>query len=719
MNFDTEALALVQEGFAVFPVHGVNRFGICTCGNTLCKAVGKHPRFKDWQHSAGHCTEEDIARWHALYPNSNIGIVTNDLIVIDIDDTSCALAQELLPLLPATRSARTGRDCGMHWYYKTAVPHSLTVHALGGVDIRARGGFVVAPPSKHKSGNTYEWINREDSIAILSEDLVAFLTSKIKARKFLAIAPGAGESLVPKGQRHDYMRQEIFKRVVGGGMQRGEIDAVVQKYLVAQVEDGDDMSPKELDVLITGAYQKKDAFRVDDLTESGVAEKFVQYWQENLVYLESGQWYMHEGGTWKLINRPEVLFRPVRQIVYDVNLERIKGQDDGDTKNVNKFWGSSGTYRFAEAVVKFSTPALTVLVNDFATPDDTLPFKNGLFDLVTREFRPFRPGDHVVSTLNCDYDPRAVCPKWEQTLQYITGGDPQILRYHQQVFGYLCSTRTMRGVFFLVGAKSTGKTTLITTLAQILGERYAGTAQLGLLHETRSFSEDEDSARQSVALVGRRFVFMDETKKGAIVDPAKFKRIASRDAMLTARHLRQDAFQFQNKCKVVVLSNNQPAIDVEDDAAWDRVQYLPFLVSITKADRREGFKDELLKESAGIMQWCIGGFRDYNKHGFVIPGKIEEQVQEWQLDDNPLAQFVEEQCSIDPSNRTTMQILWERYNSWRVTAGYDTQEGRMKSAGMFAKALSRLLGDKITSTKSNGKRRVEGIQLKTRQINFN
>lgn len=37
------AQAYAGAGFAIFPVHGIMEGGHCTCGNSECKSIGKHP----------------------------------------------------------------------------------------------------------------------------------------------------------------------------------------------------------------------------------------------------------------------------------------------------------------------------------------------------------------------------------------------------------------------------------------------------------------------------------------------------------------------------------------------------------------------------------------------------------------------------------------------------------------------------------------------------
>jgi hypothetical protein len=144
---------LTAHGFRVFPLHHADAFGACSCGKPVCK-IAKHPRISGWQTKATTKSSQ-IEKWWRLWPEANIGLVTGDgLIVVDLDGPEAeAYAEERG--LPSTASVKTSR--GWHLYYAGDGPCRVGIGP--GVDVRGNGGYVVAPPSVHKTGAEYTWIN--------------------------------------------------------------------------------------------------------------------------------------------------------------------------------------------------------------------------------------------------------------------------------------------------------------------------------------------------------------------------------------------------------------------------------------------------------------------------------------------------------------------------------------------------------------------------------
>jgi hypothetical protein len=159
------ALALASRGWAVFPLH-TPRGGGCSCGRPGCEDTGKHPRTRNGLKDAT-TDPEAIARWWGMWPDANIGVRTGQesgIVVLDIDprhggDDALHELEQAHGALPRTVESLTGSG-GRHIYFKhpdRAIPNSVGKLAPG-LDVRADGGYVIAPPSVHANGRAYCWL---------------------------------------------------------------------------------------------------------------------------------------------------------------------------------------------------------------------------------------------------------------------------------------------------------------------------------------------------------------------------------------------------------------------------------------------------------------------------------------------------------------------------------------------------------------------------------
>ena len=157
------ALAYAERGWPVFPVHTPQSDGSCSCRRP-CNRIGKHPRISQGRNGA--TTDPDtIARWWNVWPDANIGIATGQesrLVVVDVDeDGEASLTGHPLP---DTVEQITGSG-GRHLIYQrpdTDNRMRTKVRILYGIDSRADGGYIVAPPSMHESGRAYQWEGSSD-----------------------------------------------------------------------------------------------------------------------------------------------------------------------------------------------------------------------------------------------------------------------------------------------------------------------------------------------------------------------------------------------------------------------------------------------------------------------------------------------------------------------------------------------------------------------------
>ncbi len=144
-----------SRGYKTLSLHGI-RNGRCTCLKEACGSPGKHPSSK---HGVKDASVNNIELADNHY--QNIGIATGGgFFVVDIDPDkgggdSLSDLEDQYGKLPNTVEAITGGN-GRHLYFRTPVGTTIgnRVGMMSGIDIRGDGGYVVAPPRNHISGNS-------------------------------------------------------------------------------------------------------------------------------------------------------------------------------------------------------------------------------------------------------------------------------------------------------------------------------------------------------------------------------------------------------------------------------------------------------------------------------------------------------------------------------------------------------------------------------------
>jgi hypothetical protein len=251
MTTAESALDYESRGFSVVPVHTALPDGKCTCGRPGCKSPGKHPRGAWKNYQKARISIGDIEK--AFKNGGNVGIVTgpiSGIAVLDIDGVEGleALTKAGFPFdsLPITPAVKTGGG-GIHLYYK--YPDKGEVKTASGVldhvDVRGAGGFVVAPPSSHASGEMYEWVAGRslDDVPMAEFDFNSLLPDPVEKKKrkswYDAILPG-----VSKGDRNS-----AATRLAGRYLARGLTPDEVTNSLIGWNLNND--PPMTLDELNT------------------------------------------------------------------------------------------------------------------------------------------------------------------------------------------------------------------------------------------------------------------------------------------------------------------------------------------------------------------------------------------------------------------------------------------------------------------------------------
>ncbi|TYL72063.1 bifunctional DNA primase/polymerase [Bradyrhizobium cytisi] len=229
------ALDYAAQGLPVFPI--VPR--------------GKTPAVARGFHAA--TTNPATIRRFWTDPDRNIGIPTgapSGLWVLDIDGDKGEASLHSLEAkhgpMPKTRVVFTKRGRHVWFAYPGAIPSSAG--RIGdALDIRADGGYVVAPPSIHQSGHIYAFEDSRTPLAAAPVWLI--VAARIKPMQSMSEAPiavtrpfGSANSraygqaalrdeiailaATPRGSRNDALNRaafNLFRLVAGGELTEGEV----------------------------------------------------------------------------------------------------------------------------------------------------------------------------------------------------------------------------------------------------------------------------------------------------------------------------------------------------------------------------------------------------------------------------------------------------------------------------------------------------------------
>jgi len=215
------ALQYAAKGWPVLPLHRMVG-DECSCGKSDCSSPGKHPVGHLVPNGLANATrdERQIVSWWQNRP-WNIGIATGSssgVVVVDVDDHAGGMdsLRELearYGKLTHTLHAYTGGG-GLHLFF--AHPGHPVANSAGkiatGIDVRGDGGYVVAAPSNHQSGDAYEWKDTDSPIL----PMPGFVCPPPSDLLVKSQQPTALEGKIPQGNRNN-----TFVSIAGSMRRRG------------------------------------------------------------------------------------------------------------------------------------------------------------------------------------------------------------------------------------------------------------------------------------------------------------------------------------------------------------------------------------------------------------------------------------------------------------------------------------------------------------------
>lgn len=411
---------------------------------------------------------------------------------------------------------------------------------------------------------------------------------------------------------------------------------------------------------------------------------------------ELGGWFIFDGRRWHL-NRERALIlaqeaskallieaadaladairRLARAMVSGDDAEIEKRKRLKDAAHSTWTWArSSQNARGLKATLEIAEAHARATPNVFDADPYLLNVANGTIDLRVGAMREHRRVDMITKISPTRYEGiDAKHPVLDGYLDWVCRPHPELREFLERMAGLALIGANPQEAFFVVwGGPGSGKSTWLDALACMLGD-YACTADVSTFLAPMGSAKGAGDARPDLAkLAGRRLVICSEVPRGRRFDEALVKKLTS--DTITARKLYRDEFEFSVTFKVMLSCNDAPKISPDEEAIWRRLHLVPLDRVVPEADRDPEVRASLRRFSEtgpAILAMAVRGALAVLASGLKPPACVREATRAYQDSQNPLKEFIEGCCILDPHGSVAGPILRGAYEEFAKAEGRD------------------------------------------------
>ena len=323
-----------------------------------------------------------------------------------------------------------------------------------------------------------------------------------------------------------------------------------------------------------------------------------------------------------------------------------------------------------------------------------IAFNNGVYDLVTGELKPFSTDIVITNKIPWNYDPDAYNELADSTLNKLACGDATIRALLEECIGYCFYRRNELGkAFILTGDKSNGKSTFLDCVKAILGDRNISALDLKELGDRFNTSMMFGKLANIGDDIG------DDFLQGSQV--SVFKKIVTGNR-IKAERKGQDPFEFNPFIKLLFSANDIPRMKDKTGAALRRLVIIPFNATFSKDDPDyEPFIKYKLTQEEPIEYFIRLGVEGLKRviinNGFTKSDKVQNQLDEYEEENNPILAFIND-TGVDRIENEPTADVYKRYQVFCA----DNSMQPMSNI-VFSKQINKRLGFRVIQKKVNNR----------------
>lgn len=409
-----------------------------------------------------------------------------------------------------------------------------------------------------------------------------------------------------------------------------------------------------------------------------MAWRFAQAFTGQFVFTPGREWLEWTGAYWRPCDDAGP-WRGVHTVCREALRELATmaagpGRDElyADVRACDSEAGTRGVLAHARRAVgiRFRDDQLDASSHLFA-------FQNGTFDLAKGEFRESDPADLITLASNCDYDPAAECPMYDELMD-LYQPDDEVQQYLHRLAGAAMEGRqNLQNLITWYGSTGgNGKGTTMRAWQEVFGT-YSRVMPVEALLARKGQDQYRD---EKARLKGVRLVLATEPSEGARFDTGTVKSLTGGDRV-TARAVYKATVEFDPTWLIIMATNNRVATP-DDGGMARRLKEIQWGYTIAPEAMRDDLDDILRKEASGIANRLLLGWFDYKDHGIAHPASVESATKEYLAEVDPIAQFLDECTRPQEGVLTPASVLYARYKSWCEAEGAYPKSGRVFGAAV-------------------------------------
>lgn len=331
--------------------------------------------------------------------------------------------------------------------------------------------------------------------------------------------------------------------------------------------------------------------------------------------------------------------------------------DDAEALDIDSDW------LFQEAYLQAEVEAVNVELAQKEAAE-AVNCLNGQVELEDGQWllKPHRREDYRTTQIPVAYDPAAPAPKFEAFLAQIFEGDLDAHHKCQallELVGYTLMSHARHEKFaILIGAGANGKSVLLSVLYALAGHENVAGVQ----------PSNFDNRFQRAHLHQKLANIVTELRQGEVIADAELKAITSGEPA-TVEHKHKDPFVMRPFATCWFGTNHMPHTRDFSEALFRRATIFTFGRVFAPHEQDPMLKDKLLDELPGILTLALNAYAEALQRGFTAPQSSEAAKNEWRLEADQVAMFVDEVCERDQYAQIAMGDLYRAYQDWASESG--------------------------------------------------